>query len=77
MSASTTELHDCGRIGDFDVYYNPLNRRMICERKSDLATALFEYPSCVLAHNWGVSEPELSQLQRRLRNRMRTESQQQ
>lgn len=74
MSASTTELHDCGRIGDFDVYYNPVNHRMICERKSDLATALFEYPSCILARNWGIDEPELSQLQQQLHNMVYIES---
>lgn len=74
MSASTTELHDCGHIGDFDVYYNPINHRMICERKSDLATALFEYPSCTLTRNWGVNELELSQLQQQLRNKTYTEA---
>lgn len=68
------KLHNCGRIGDFAVYYNPLNHRMICERETDLATALFEYPSCVLAHNWGVNEPELSQLQQQLRNTAHLES---
>lgn len=68
-----TELRNYGRIGDFDVYYNSINRRMICERKTDLATALFEYPSCAVVHNWGVNKLELSQLQRRLRNRTRTE----
>ncbi|WP_291526996.1 hypothetical protein [Bifidobacterium sp. UBA744] len=70
MSASTTEstLRACGRVGGFDVYYNPLNRRMICERESDLAAALFDFPSCTLVHNWGVSEQVLSQLRRWLQS---------
>lgn len=62
MSDSTTELRSCGQINGFDLYYNPINRRMICERKSDLATALFDYPSCVLVHNWGASKQEIRQL---------------
>lgn len=69
MSVSMTDLHKCGRIGDFDVYYNPVNKRMICERTSDLAAALFEYPSCDLVHNWGVNAQELSQLRSQLINR--------
>lgn len=64
MSVSMTEtpLRECGRIGNFDVYYNPLNHRVICERKSDLATVLFDYPSFTIVRNWGVDGQELTQL---------------
>lgn len=76
MSASMTEtpLRECGRIGNFDVYYNPFNHRVICERKSDLATALFDYPSLTIVRNWGVDERELTQLCRQLQTEMRSVS---
>ena len=66
-------LRECGCIGDFDVYYNPLNHRIICERKSDLATVLFDYPSCTPVHNWGASEQELAHLRRKLQTEMHSQ----
>lgn len=76
MSVSMTEtpLHKCGRIGNFDVYYNPLNHRVICERKTDLATVLFDYPSFTIVRNWDVDGQELTQLHRQLQTEMRSVS---
>lgn len=67
MSASTIELRRCGHVDDFDVYFNPVNHRIICERKSDLATGLFEYPSLRVVRNWGINEQDFSRLQQQLR----------
>lgn len=46
----------------FVVYSNPVNGRLICERESDVATALLEYPSLVPVHVWGVSRRDLDRL---------------
>ncbi|WP_094636156.1 hypothetical protein [Bifidobacterium eulemuris] len=61
-----TDLRARGHVEGFDVYFNPVNHRMICERQADLATVLFDYPSYHVVHNWGVSENELSQLRKAL-----------
>lgn len=45
---------------------------MIRERKTDPATAPFEYLSRILAHNRSANEPELSHLQRPPRIRLST-----
>lgn len=56
------ELQTCGRIEGFDVYYNPINHRMICERRTDLVTVLFDYPSYHVVHSWGAAEDEVTRL---------------
>lgn len=55
-------LRRLGECEGFMVYFNPVNGRLICERESDVATALLEYPSLGLVHGWGVSQRDLDRL---------------
>ncbi|NEG70941.1 hypothetical protein [Bifidobacterium ramosum] len=58
-----------GRYRAYDLYYNPLNRRIICERDTDLATVLFDVPSYTVARNWGASDEDISRLRSHLSQR--------
>lgn len=60
-------LQSIGRFGGFDLYYNPLNQRIIAERKSDLATVLFDCPSLDVARRWDADDEEVRSLQAHLR----------
>lgn len=64
MCGSMTErdpaplLRRIGHCHGFNLYYNPLNRRVIAERDSDLATVLFDYPSCAIVRRWDATDDE-------------------
>lgn len=62
MSASMIEMRKIGTCRGYDLLFNPVNRRIIAERKSDLATALFEYPSFALVRNWGCPDEDVDAL---------------
>lgn len=62
MCDSIPKLTFLGRYCAYDLYYNPINHRVICERESDLATVLFDVPSYAVARNWGVPDEDVSRL---------------
>ncbi|MBW3090062.1 hypothetical protein [Bifidobacterium miconisargentati] len=62
MSDSMIEMQALGSCNSFDLLFNPVNNRIIAERKTDLATALFDYPSLALARQWGCSGEDIRNL---------------
>lgn len=64
MSDSTPDMKliPLGRCRGYDLVFNPVNQRVICERKVDLATVLFDCPSGALVRNWGASEDDVKAL---------------
>ncbi|MBT1173150.1 hypothetical protein JS528_07255 [Bifidobacterium sp. MA2] len=70
-----TELLTIGHCRGYDLLLNPLNQRIIAERKEDLATALFESPSLMLVHQWGCPDEDVQALREYLRHlRLRANS---
>lgn len=62
MSDSMTELRNIGDYRGYTLLFNPCNRRIIAERRTDLATALFDCEPFALVHQWGCSADDVRAL---------------
>lgn len=62
MCDSIPKINLIGRWLDYNIYFNPLNQRVICERANDLATVLYQLPSYEVARNWSVPTNDVKSL---------------
>ncbi|PLS29877.1 hypothetical protein [Bifidobacterium parmae] len=62
MPDSTTKLREIGDYHGYTLLFNPRNRRIIAERRTDLATALFDCEPLTLVRQWGCSDDDVRAL---------------
>lgn len=67
MSGSIPDLRPMGCCKGYELMFNPLNRRVICERKTDLATVLMDWPDLAVVRNWGASMEDVCALRSHLK----------